>query len=280
MLFLFLPFAVSATTVDDALIKAAVKGNTQEIQSLLDQGAQVNATNHLTGWTALTAAAYYGHPEAAEVLIRAGANPNVHDKNGGTPLMKAVTLGPAENRADTISRKVKVIKALLKAGADPEAKDQYGVRVWQMPMIDQLDEITQVFEDAGVKGVREERLIEAVDAGDVEKARTLFKTGVDVNVKNDDGISCWSEVMASGNQELVDLAIAAGADINGNFGKGLTPLMVAVARGNARQVRQFIDKGANINAKNAEGHTALDIATEKQDPEIIEMLKSAAVEFQ
>lgn len=276
LLFVLFPLTLSHAATEDALIKAAVKGDVREIESLLLQGAPVDARNPLTGWTALTAAAYYGYPEIVRLLIDAGAEPNIHDKNGGTPLMKAVSLGPFEDRADIMSRKLEVVKLLLQAGADPTLRDRFGVRIWQMTMVDHLDEITQVFEDAGVQGIKEERFIEAVDSGNTDLARALLKKGVDVNAKNDDGISGWSEIMSSGNQNLVDLALQAGADVNADLGNGLRPLMVAVSRENVRQVRQLLDRGAQVNAFNANGRSALDIANETQNTEIQRILQSAA----
>ncbi len=277
LLLLWVPaLTVMAAPPAGLLLKAAVKGDAVEVKALLEQGADVDEKNGRTGWTPLTAAAYYAHAEVVNVLIGAGADANAHDANGGTPLMKAVTLGPAEDREATIARKVDIVKALLKAGADPLARDHFGAVVWEMPIVDGIDQIAQVFEDAGVKGVREQRTMNAIDEGRTEEAIGLIKKGVDINAKNDDGVSIWNESMLSGNPDLIDLAVESGADINADLGKGLTPLMVAAARGDGQHVRLFIRKGANLNALNKDGQTALDIARISNHPEIVEMLQTAA----
>src|SRR5215470_14478033 len=109
-------FAVSE--IENALIHAATKGDIPAMKNSLDQGANVNAMNAAAGWTALTAAVYFGYPEAVDFLIHAGGDPNHVDFNGGTPLMKAVTLGSFSDFKNAVERKSEIIKMLLQAGAD------------------------------------------------------------------------------------------------------------------------------------------------------------------
>ncbi len=97
-----------------AVMAAAREGHADVVEFLIAAGADVN--EDINGTTALEYALARGHEEAVLVLIEAGAEVNITDSyDGETPLMEA---------AD--KRKLRVVVALLAAGADPRAKDDRG----------------------------------------------------------------------------------------------------------------------------------------------------------
>ncbi|MEO7727518.1 MAG: ankyrin repeat domain-containing protein [Burkholderiales bacterium] len=76
-----------------ALIAAAHLGHGDVVKLLLDAGAPLDHVNNL-GWTALIEAIVLGdggprHIETLRALMRAGANVNLADRNGQTPLQLA-----------------------------------------------------------------------------------------------------------------------------------------------------------------------------------------------
>ena len=94
-----------------ALIPASERGHTETVKYLLENtDIDVNHINNL-GWTALLEAIILGnggkaHIEITDMLLKHGADPNIADRNGVTPLMHAR------------ERKYKEIEELLiKAGA-------------------------------------------------------------------------------------------------------------------------------------------------------------------
>ena len=97
---------------------AAVIGSTLAVQTLLSQGAQVDARG-MGGRTALHVAAVFAKPEVAEILLKAGADPNRRDDRGFTPLglamhypaftSNAERTGPVDTRA--------VVEVLRRFGA-------------------------------------------------------------------------------------------------------------------------------------------------------------------
>jgi outer membrane protein assembly factor BamB len=91
----------------DDLWLAARKGDIPTLEALLAKGCDVNAKTKF-GATALWYACYKGHVDAAKMLLRHHADPNVVDAAWGeTPLSLAVG-----------NEKLDLVKALLAAGAD------------------------------------------------------------------------------------------------------------------------------------------------------------------
>jgi hypothetical protein len=95
-----------------SLYYAASFGVGHVVQTLLEQGAEVDAKGGRLGATAFHAAALRGHVEIMDILLKHGADPNKMDTIKKTPLHSAALTGNVE-----------VIKYLLDNGADPEARD-------------------------------------------------------------------------------------------------------------------------------------------------------------
>lgn len=74
----------SATEVRDA----AETGNLAVLRKLLEMRLDIDSRDDL-GRTALMLATLRGHSEAVDLLLEKGADPNVADKKGVTPLQAA-----------------------------------------------------------------------------------------------------------------------------------------------------------------------------------------------
>ncbi|MGI9482879.1 MAG: ankyrin repeat domain-containing protein [Hyphomicrobiales bacterium] len=83
-----------------ALIAAAHLGHHQVVQTLIEAGAPLDHINNL-GWTALIEAVILGdgkerHIKTVRALVKAGADRNIADRNGATPLDHARQRGYQE----------------------------------------------------------------------------------------------------------------------------------------------------------------------------------------
>jgi ankyrin repeat protein len=94
---------------------AAMKGDKAALRTLIQQKADVNATQ-VDGATALHWAVYRLDVEAVDLLLKAGAKADVKNREGVTPLHLASEYGDA-----------KIIDRLIKAGADPKQRGPCGL---------------------------------------------------------------------------------------------------------------------------------------------------------
>jgi hypothetical protein len=77
---------------DALLLEAASDGDAARTAELLNLGANVNVTDRW-GWTPMSMAAYGGHPAVAQVLLDHGARLDLKDVDGDTPLTLATNRG-------------------------------------------------------------------------------------------------------------------------------------------------------------------------------------------
>ena len=91
------PRAITSPYLGTALIAAAHLGHHEVVKALIDAGSPLDHVNNL-GWTAVIEAIVLGdggsnHQRCLRHLLDAGANPNLPDKSGTTPLQLALGRG-------------------------------------------------------------------------------------------------------------------------------------------------------------------------------------------
>lgn len=112
------------------IFAAAATGRIDDLRRRLDEG-DVNACAY-DGWTPLHLAAFFGHLDAARLLLEAGADVLAVSRNSlsNTPL-----------HAATAGRHPDVALLLLKHGANPETLDAGGYTPRQIAAQNQLDTV-------------------------------------------------------------------------------------------------------------------------------------------
>jgi uncharacterized protein len=106
---------------------AVLEKDIARVPQLIASGIDVNALDD-EGFAPLHLAAQHNYKDMVRTLLDRGAIVDVKDSYGNTPLMKALDscyIELALNRPDPGA----IIKMLLQAGADPDSKNNYGVKV-------------------------------------------------------------------------------------------------------------------------------------------------------
>jgi ankyrin repeat protein len=90
---------IALADINDDLIEAAKQGDTEKVQEMIDQAADVNAagsSGRYEGYTALIFAAWIGHTEVVQILLDNGADVNAAREDGDTALDIAKNCGYTE----------------------------------------------------------------------------------------------------------------------------------------------------------------------------------------
>ena len=102
------------TSGDTGLHVVVARSDVLWIRFLLQRGADPNIRNK-KGLTPLQLATSLSYTDGVEALVKGGANVNVGDQTGETPLIAAVH-----------ARNVGLVRLLLEKGADPDHNDNSG----------------------------------------------------------------------------------------------------------------------------------------------------------
>ncbi|MCL1876306.1 MAG: ankyrin repeat domain-containing protein [Synergistaceae bacterium] len=207
-----LPIKVAADAESAEFVNLCGVGTLQQIEAAIKEGADVNVKNN-NGDTPLIMVAEKGNPEAIDMLIQAGADVNAINSDGWTPLMTAALY----------NKDPEVLNTLVKRGADVNAKTDEGVTPLMMAAYDNKNpEVLNVLIQAGaeVNARNNEGWTALMAAADNNKnpdvLNTLIKAGADVNAKNDDGETPLYLVVGTKEPEIVSLLLAAGATVSKN----------------------------------------------------------------
>ena len=95
----------------------------------LAAGGDVNSAHANSGWTLLHAASEHQNLAMIEALAKAGADLNVRNHQGWTPLHLAVDIdidSVSQSRGDVNHLPFQTVRLLLSLGADPTVRDERG----------------------------------------------------------------------------------------------------------------------------------------------------------
>ncbi|MGH9840642.1 MAG: ankyrin repeat domain-containing protein [Blastocatellia bacterium] len=215
---------------------------------------------------ALWDAADKGNEEKVEALLAEGANPNTI-RGDFAPLMLAA-----------INGKVRMTRALLKAGAKPDAANKNGWTALHYAAFYDHSEVIKALLEARppVEALSRDRvtpLMTAVRNGHAGTAKALLDGGANIEAESLNGYRPLMMAAASGSRETVKLLLEKGAQVNLTDNKGETALMFAAARGAVESARMLLGRGADPSLASKEGATAASIAAREQKHAVGRLLK-------
>lgn len=276
----------------DALFEQIRSGDFAKVREALEHDRTMAKARNARGQTLLMQAAVYGDADEVGWLIGKGADPNVADAAGATPLMWALE--------DT--RKVRI---LLEAGAKADVRSGDGLT----PMLMAVDlacsaDVVRLLLEHGAKARPDQGtdpLVMAARNSDPESMKLLaaarggkYPSGALTGAAFQDCMECVELVLQAGASKtaisnalqvaattarlaLLKLLIASGADVNVADSNGTSALMRAAYSDYAEvdRVKLLLDHGADINVHDANRDTALRIAKRKGSTKVVALLVSA-----
>ena len=166
-------------SINDKLLDAAKSGDIDTVKQCLCDGANVNVKEN-DGWTPLIYASWNGHTDVAKLLLENDADVNAKDSAGRTPLM---------------------------------------CTTWH---------------------------------GHIEVAKVLIDNGANINAKNIHGWTPLMWGSSKGHADIAKLLVENCADVNAKDWNGRTPLIYASANGRTEAARLLLEHNATLCSQTIE----------------------------
>lgn len=291
------------------------KGQRLDImRQLLAAGARVNDQAD-TGETALTFAARFRDADAIQLLLDNGADPNIVNQSGISPLLEAMRWGASKQE------QLEMVQRLLARGANPNARGtgvgtplSWAVRQNSLAMVRLLlDHRADPNLPDHIEATPLMRAVSRQNLGPdtVAIVQILVDAGADVNARDPFGDTPYSIAASTGNLAMlpllerlgakdasadsnrpssltkevraghlaeVRLMLASGTDPNIPDGKSWTPLHYAANSGKAEIVEALVSAGARVNVRSKKGWTPLSLAVLRRHTPIVRRLLAAGAD--
>jgi ankyrin repeat protein len=267
------------------------------VKELVQAGADVNFQTK-EGIAPLFTAICEGYEEIVDILLEAGANPNLIGVVGmscsfldgtrsflsfneysqfTTPLTLAIFTG-----------QTKIVEKLLRLGADVTIKDKKNRLPIDIAIQEGHTKIIELLQGAGAKTATGNiefsapALLGAAKQGNLDILRSALAAKIDPNIselqagRNPRNKTALMFAVERGHLAIVEHLIIAGADVNlsDRPGKklGKTPLMYAAESDHPEIVKLLLRSGAVVDYQDKRGQTALYYAVLEQKTEAVKSL--------
>ncbi|KAM5354270.1 hypothetical protein ACJ41O_000920 [Fusarium nematophilum] len=229
-----------------AIILAAYKGHGEIVELLIKHKVDLNvaATDNLV--TAIHMAARSGHRGIVDMLLKAGAKYDPKEKDGETPLWLAAQGGHDQ-----------IVKMLLSKGANPNAIwEKTGRRPIHQAAMNGHTEVVRLLlanQEVDADSKDDERLTPfwmAAQEGHDQIVKMLLSKGANPNaIWEKTGRRPIHQAARNGHTEVVRLLLAnQEVDADPKDSNGITPLFCASHQGNYQTFKMLLDRGADMEA--------------------------------
>jgi ankyrin repeat protein len=251
-----------------SLLYYATKHNDIEsLKLLLDMGNDPNKRCTDIFVAPLHLATKNNNLECVKLLLIYGANIDIVDGHGGSPLWYAMPQRWKKER-NNLNHKLQCFKFLLEEGADPFIQNYMGETIVHY-MIDQnLKDYLQVI-------LSEPNLIKllnipskkgmtplhyAIFTERLDFVKVLLRNGSNPHVISDEGDTLLHYASINKETEYVKSLLQYKVNVNSVNKEGSTPLHMAISYGNPKNMEWLLKAGANVDSKTLKGNTPLHLA--------------------
>ncbi|XP_035473487.1 ankyrin repeat and EF-hand domain-containing protein 1a isoform X3 [Scophthalmus maximus] len=276
------------------LLQCVHEGDRVQIEKLVNLGVEnlINLTKPEDGAGVLHMAVSDNRHDLVSYLLSRGADPNIQDKKGRTPVMLAAELGNeailvllAENNADLRLQDAqgkgvlfyliyptkchtRCLQLALECRAEVNNVSAQGTHVFQI-MCERAHDCTHlclIMLNAGTdpNATNQETgitaLMEAAKAGSLQLVRAILKEGGDPNALDRKRFSAVHYAAIGGVFEVIKVLSAYSANMDAINMDDCTPLHYAAAIGNVNFCKFLAQRGCNPKYKNLEGFLPRQIA--------------------
>lgn len=263
------------------LAMAAGAGSVDIVKALINAGADVTKKYadlpafHMT--TRLTGIDSSKRANGLNALLEFG-DVNVNEKigpNEQTALHFALDCAGIEYNYDDIY--LSVVEALIKKGADVNAKAKNGLTALYLAVLKNCYKIAELLLKSGAS-VNEQSncLLQASQNNNGDIVRLLAEHGADMNLRSKNGYAPLHIAVINNYKKVVEALIGNGADINikstDNSVPGSTPLHLAVLKFNSLITSVLVQNNADVDALDNKGKSPLDYAQNIKDDSLKEKI--------
>ncbi|KAL4232952.1 hypothetical protein ACF0H5_007640 [Mactra antiquata] len=241
-------------------LAACSSGDTEEVERLLQRGADINTAN-IDGLTALHQACIDDNLDMVEFLVEHGADVDVCDNEGWTPLHATASCGFTE-----------IARYLLRKNCNVAAVNNDGDLPFDICEDDEMEKLLQqTMDEQGVNADAARREEEDTMMEDANQWLNIYQKG-DPPVEHKHpktGATALHVAAAKGYVKVINVLLQAGLDINAKDIDGWTPLHASSHWGQEEACKILAENMCNMEAKNLAGQTAFDVA----DTELVKLLE-------
>ncbi|XP_064618905.1 ankyrin repeat domain-containing protein 17-like isoform X2 [Lineus longissimus] len=261
-------------TKEPPIVLAARHGHHDVARVLIDAKCDIENPSQMdqNQRRAIHFASVSGYDEFLDVLLQAGADPDVPDRAGNSPLLLGATWGHSA-----------VVRSLLKCKVDVNRKNTLGLCAVIMTSAEGHREILRQLLDAGadpdaVNHMRDPAILVACQNSNTDCAEVLIENGCDMDLYDEKhGRTALTWAIDNGLKELAKKMIEKGADVDA--GRTGSPLEAACKKEDEGTVDLLLGKGADVNKRLLpEETTAVMFALETGNVEICRKLLNAGAD--
>lgn len=243
------------------LIWVSNLGDIELVKLLLEKGANINVEDR-ENKTALVHAAYNGHQQIREFLL----------KHGADPVYLKIFTKKIENNEEVEVTNIE-IHWTLQQTKDPKTRNLLAaVALGDVNKVNGL--LNREIINKKIYSLNGGTVLSwAAHCNQPQLVKQLIEKGAKVNARNNHNLTPLTQAARLGHREVVKILIDNGADVNAASKKGWTSLMWSGENGHVEVVRFLLQSGADKSLKNHRGKTAVETAQAKGQKEVVKILK-------